>query len=352
MILFSPTHVREVLGGRLPSIAALLPDPGDEGVDSDAFPGVLRKTERELYRWIANTHYEHLAESVLHLERVHAAGCSFGPLLTTTSRQLFISHTAELLVADLLRRGYTVSTVERSDQPTPDLHVLSDGVDVAVEVYSRRERVAVEEWVRAVSDLLQYVDVAANFQARVDTHREFTIPPAPDQWNPWAVAKMLADTGDEVMGTITRDVQDSLNNLSPLNREYRHPGTPLQTTVEIYDVARASPEGPARRASFRYPGFGGHSPAGVFGNVVKNALRKARRRQAQGVTADARALVVNLMETQIANDFAHPVHLEQAERHLASVEPRDYGLELVDDRRHIHARPLRRDGSRLRAAAR
>ena len=55
-------------------MAALIPDPVDEGEPSDAFPGVPRKTEWELYRWIANTRYEHLAEVVPTLERVHATG--------------------------------------------------------------------------------------------------------------------------------------------------------------------------------------------------------------------------------------------------------------------------------------
>lgn len=53
-ILFSPEKVRNVLV-KLPSVAALLPDPALEGEPSDAFPGVLRKTQREVYRWIANT---------------------------------------------------------------------------------------------------------------------------------------------------------------------------------------------------------------------------------------------------------------------------------------------------------
>ena len=66
-ILFSPENVRNVLV-KLPSVAALLPDPALEGEPSDAFPGVLRKTQREVYRWIANTHYQHLADAVLHLE--------------------------------------------------------------------------------------------------------------------------------------------------------------------------------------------------------------------------------------------------------------------------------------------
>ena len=67
------------------------------------------KTDREIYRWIANTHYEHLAPAVLHLKRVHAAGCTFGSLLTIRNREQFLSLTAEVLVADdLLRRGCTV----------------------------------------------------------------------------------------------------------------------------------------------------------------------------------------------------------------------------------------------------
>jgi hypothetical protein len=105
-ILFEPTEVRNVLTS-MPSVAPLIPDPAAEGEDSEAFPGVLRKTERELYRWIANTHYPHLAEVVTLMERVHAAGCTFGNFLTTTSRVQFISHTAELLVSE--RRSLAVT---------------------------------------------------------------------------------------------------------------------------------------------------------------------------------------------------------------------------------------------------
>jgi len=84
-----------------------------------------------------------------------------------------MSYTAEVLVADdLLRRGYTVTTVPLS----PDLHVRSDDVDVAVEVYSPRGLTAVNEWVHEVSDVLSYVDVRASFTSRVDTSLERPIP--------------------------------------------------------------------------------------------------------------------------------------------------------------------------------
>ena len=168
-ILFSPADVKKVLA-TLPSVAALIPDPADEGDDSEAFPGVLRKTKRELYRWIANTHYQHLAEVVPTLERVHAAGCTFGHLLKTRSRQQFVSHTAEVFVAeDLLRRGYTVRTIERSSRVSPDLYVTGDGIDLAVEVYSPRELQAVDNWVREANDLLNYVDMWASYRSRVST---------------------------------------------------------------------------------------------------------------------------------------------------------------------------------------
>jgi len=171
----------------LPSVAALLPDPAVEGVPSEACPGVLRKTDREVYRWIANTHYEHLADAVVHLERVHAAGCTFGSLLTTRDREQFVSLTAEVLVADdLLRRGCTVKTIPRSGQASPDLHVVADGVDLAVEVYSPRELLAVDAWVKEVSDLLNYVDIKASYSSSVQTALERSIPPEPTPLDPWA----------------------------------------------------------------------------------------------------------------------------------------------------------------------
>ena len=276
-ILFSPENVRNVLV-KLPSVAALLPDPAFEGEPSDAFPGVLRKTQREVYRWIANTHYQHLADAVLHLERVHAAGCTFGSLLSTRDREQFVSLTAEVLVADdFLRRGYDVQTVQRSDQVSPDLLVVVDGMDVAVEVYSPRELLAVDAWVKEVSDLLNYIDVKASYASSVQTKLEQQIPPDRTPFDPWAHAKMLDETGGAVLAHITRDVEDALAGLRSFAETYRHDGTPLLTTVELDDVEEAPDAGPLRRGTIGYPGFSGYSPAGVFRRTVERSQRKARR---------------------------------------------------------------------------
>ena len=327
-ILFDPASVKKVLDD-LPAVAALIPDPPEEGVDSEAFPGVLRKTDRELYRWIANTHYDHLAEVVTILERVHAAGCSFGSFLTTTSRVQFVSHTAELLIAeDLLHRGYDVSTIPLTSAVSPDLHVTGDGIDLAVEVYSPRELEALDEWIRAVNDLLNFMDVPASYRSTVETKIERGIPPSSEP-NSWEIAEQLEQTQDEVLAEISRDAEDSIRKLRAFEKTYPHPDTSLLTTVEVADVELAPPLGPRREGSFSYPGFSGYSPAGVFRKKLNQALRKANRRQTHGVSARSRALVVYLMGTKVAEDLAHPAHLSGAEEALEEIEPKEYGLDVI-----------------------
>ena len=84
-----------------------------------------------------------------------------------------------------------------------------------------------------------------------------------------------------------------------------------------------------RRGSISYPGFGGYSPAGVFRTVVERAQKKARRRQAHGAAAAARALVVYMMSTKIAEDLLHPAHMKGAEKALGEIEPQQYGLDAI-----------------------
>jgi hypothetical protein len=103
----------------------------------------------------------------------------------------------------------------------------------------------------------------------------------------------------------------------------------LLTTVELEDVRLAPAEGASRTGAFSYPGFSGYSPAGVFATVVKRAVRKAKERQTKGVSADARALVVYLMRTQIAEDLVHPVHMSQAEQSLQAIDPQEYDLDVI-----------------------
>jgi hypothetical protein len=327
-ILFSPTDVAHVLE-RLPTLSSRLPDPKREGAVSDAFPA-LRKTTREVYRWIVDTHYQHLAEVVDALERVLSAGCSFDGFLRTRSRAQFVGHVAELLLAeDLLRRGYPVTTVPRSSQVSPDLQADVDGIDVAIEVYSPRELAAVDDWVEELKDLVNQIDLPTDYNSSVATKLEQSIPPPRTPFDPWAPAKILAQTRTEVIAAIQHDVDASLRELQPMSKTYRHGESSLLTTVELANVRRAVNRGPVRSGSFSYPGFSGYSPAGVFRTIVQRALNKARRRQAHGVPAAARVLVVYMMGTKIAEDLVHPGHMEEAKAKLDGTDPQRFGLDAI-----------------------
>jgi hypothetical protein len=327
--LFAPSAIELVLG-ELPSLAANLHDPAVEGTPSDAFP-TLRKSELAIYRWLTGSHYDHLADALAMLDRVYGAGCTIGGLLGTRGRTQFEGHTGELLVAaDLIRRGYSVTAVPRSAQASPDLHVAGDGIDVAVEVYSPRELIAVDDWVEEVKDLVMQVDLPADFDARIDTKVELpvTMPPIPRS-DAWETADMIAATHEQVLEAIRAGVDEHLLELRPFSQTYEHPGTPLVTTVELSDVHATSDAGPARHGTLGWPGFGGYSPAGVFAKVVRRTTKKASERQAEGVEATACALVVNLTHTKIAEDLFHGGHLTDAAKALDGLEPADFGLDAI-----------------------
>ena len=140
---------------------------------------------------------------------------------------------------------------------------------------------------------------------------------------------MLERAPKDVLPQIALDVEEALRDLRPLAQTYLHPDTPLTTTVEIEDVHEASARGPARFTTVAVPGFSGYSPAGVFRTIVERAEKKARRRQTQGIAADARALVVYLMRTKIAEDLGVRAHMAQAEEEVRDLDPMSFGLGVI-----------------------
>lgn len=67
----------------------------------------------------------------------------------------------------------------------------------------------------------------------------------------------------------------------------------------------------------------------MFAKIVDRAKRKAIKRQAYGVDAAARALVVNLTHTKIAEDLTRRAHMAGAKTALECLEPREYGLDVI-----------------------
>jgi hypothetical protein len=82
--------------------------------------------------------------------------------------------------------------------------------------------------------------------------------------------------------------------------------------------------------SIALPGFGGYSPAGMLRRIIEGPLReKAGHGQAQTAGTGARCLLIDLSRAWIADDLRHPAHRTEAERAVAAVDPREFGLDLI-----------------------
>jgi hypothetical protein len=120
--LFDPCSVARVLGN-LPHLAALIGDPHDEGESATALPGA-RKSARELFRALGNTHYDHLAELLVAIDACVGARFRQPELLRTRGRRPFVEGVAEIVVADhLRRRGFAIHGFDeaKENDPVPDV---------------------------------------------------------------------------------------------------------------------------------------------------------------------------------------------------------------------------------------
>jgi hypothetical protein len=102
-----------------------LGDSGEEGVPSDCFAG-YRKSPLQIYRVLANLHYDHLTALVDSLEFCLEHGYEQPKLLRTRGRGEFASALSELMTAEhFLLRGFSVKGLdaEKGSAPVPDLLV-------------------------------------------------------------------------------------------------------------------------------------------------------------------------------------------------------------------------------------
>lgn len=153
--LFDPDEVARVLND-LPALAALLPQPHSEGRPSSVFTG-MQITDRPLYRLLANTHYEHLRDSLRAMDTAAAAERRLvDELCNANLRGQFGSYLQEVMLADhFLSRGLTIRKGERGNGRNPDLEVAADGFDATIEVYSPRSWQWREDWLGDVRDTLK-----------------------------------------------------------------------------------------------------------------------------------------------------------------------------------------------------
>lgn len=116
--LFDPSSVKQELAKR-PHLNAALGDPYQQGEPSAHFAG-YRKSPLQIYRVLANLHYEHLKMLVDSLDFCLGHGYQQPKLIRTRGRAEFASALSELQVAEhFLLRGFEVAGFDATKAPIP-----------------------------------------------------------------------------------------------------------------------------------------------------------------------------------------------------------------------------------------
>lgn len=310
--LFDPTASVAALAD-YPDLAAAT-DPRREGFEADWLEG-MRKSERQLYRVLGNTHYEHLTELLIALD--YCLGCGFNQptLLRSRGRSPFAAALAELRVAEhFARLGASVDGYDdiKGGDRVPDLLVGRDGYTLAVEVYCPLVWDNLETFCDELTSTVKNIDLPWDFRFELgfeqlnvfdERHRLLHLHPA--ELNDaladgrsaalvGAVAEALAACLDDPPASVAvEEIVDDMN---------------LKIKLALDDVALTQERLPARFGVISGPNVSAYRPEAVFARIVELAAAKARVGQALAVDADAAVLVVDLGSAGVFSELRNETY--------------------------------------------
>ncbi len=295
----------------LPHVAAALGDPHHEGEPAMNLPRA-RKSARELYRVLGNTHYTHLAQLLATLDACAGAGFTQPTLLRTRAWRPFVEVLAELHTAEHFRRGghrITGFDDTKGGGSVPDILVDANGVKAVVEVYCPQAWPGLAVYNQAISDRVKNLDRGIDFEFRIEHAKlkEF----GPDmrllQLHPAELSDGLDEqTRLQAVGSLLADLETALDAGLPPHARVELPTINLVTTVELEKVAHASSPVPARAGVVSGPFFGGYRPEAMFADAVERVVDKLTKGQAVGVVPDAvPVLVVEMSQSELTSELQH-----------------------------------------------
>lgn len=322
--LFDPARVR----GDLSSYAALdrLLKPESEGVEITSFPGA-RKSERQLYRVLGNTHYPHLVGLLETLDLCLNQGYTQPRLLKTRARSAFRPDLSELSAAEhFIQVGCSVVGFDdtKAQASVPDFAATApSGFDVAVEVYSP---MAFEHLDRIKDDLtsgIKNLDQPYDFTFRLSFEklREFDV----DTKRLAYLFPEVLDTafaggrGDTIVQALLGELVDGIGRGDAFAISREESDLNLRIKIELDQVQQTRTELPARSGVTSGPNTEVRAPEWVFARIAENTEKKAREGQALTVGADAAVLIVDLTASDLPSELRNDRYRE---RFLDILRPR------------------------------
>jgi hypothetical protein len=135
---------------------------------SGAFPAA-RRSPLQIYRILANDHYDHLRELLESLNFCARAGYLPPKLGKRRDRARFDSDLAEAMLAEhLLRNEVGVQDLDalRGSELTPEFIAHANDLDLAVEVYAPRTRLGLDLLMDELKDPVKNLDEPIRYQRR------------------------------------------------------------------------------------------------------------------------------------------------------------------------------------------
>ena len=117
-----------------------------------------------------------------------------------------------------LCRSFTVATIPRAGTRTADLRLGGNGVDLTVEVFTRREWLPLDEWNDSILDGLKNVDRSVDFAISVSTR---SVVPG-KAFSPWDLGDALAKSKAAVLAGILADFRTALESSAIYRKTYVH----------------------------------------------------------------------------------------------------------------------------------
>lgn len=313
--LFDPSDVVQVLRG-LPSLGAALGDPAREGEPSTAFP-LARKSERQIYRILANDHYEHLAELLRSLDYCLARGFTQPSLLRTRARSNFDSAVSELGAAEhFLLRGFVIEglDVQRSSEPVPEFLASQGELQIAVEVYRPVEWEGLPALTDQLVETLKSLDVPLDyrFEVQVEQLDRFNEHGELRSVHPAELARQLTSSRlaaiiDPLLEEITQQLRADVPDLQVQNDEQ---DLNIRVSVGVSDVTSSQSTLPARWGAISPLGLTGYAPEAMFDRLVSARVRRKAARGQGRVAGRLAILIVDLAASQVTTQLSSPAYLE------------------------------------------
>lgn len=325
--LFDPKAVAGILKHYL-SLRQRLPNPTDEGQEATYFKA--RKTERQIYRVLANQHYSHLVQLLETLEYCLANGYEQPKLLKTRVRQDYGSALAELFVAEFfIRHGFKVRSLEEGKGSTtvPEMVVELGALSLSVEAYSPRDWGGLDDFQDELRLGIRYLDIPWDFRFKIRTEllEKFDSNGKLLHFDPWQFSDAFENPRQRLarIVPILSEIQTSLTGSRESRTIWRaDEDHNILTEIRIEEIQESQHHLPCREG-FELPiSQGGYAPEGMFDQVIeRRVLRKIKKGQAQSLPGNhVSALFVDLSRLGYSSEFEHSWYLrrfqQSVEKHL------------------------------------